>query len=163
MGDKHDILWPTLHEKKLALQSYRTISQDVSAHKNVLKQLQDRLGSMPDEESNSMLNTVIESYDKLSEDVESRINIAEKHVANHEAYQLTFDKAQDWISKIVNETSTLLDDLTIERETAKTNISLIENVLQQKEEGDRIIEDCNQQLNIVLEQTSIPGIYISNV
>lgn len=154
---------PTLHEKKLALQSYRTIAQDVIAHKSVLQQLQERLGSIPDDESNSMLNSVIESYDKLSEDVESRINIAEKHVTNHEAYQQTFDNAQDWINKIVNDTSALLDDLSIERETAKSNISLIENVLQQKEEGDRIIEDCNQQLNIVLEQTSIPGKFLLSV
>lgn len=156
MGNKHDLL-PTLQEKKLALHLYRTISHDVNAHKSILQQLQERLGSMPDDESNSMLNSMVESYDKLSEDVEDRINVAEKHVSNHEAYQQTFEKMRDWINTIVNETSALLDDLAIERETAKSSISLIENVLQQKVEGDRVIEDCNQQLNIVLEQTSIPG------
>ena len=141
----------------MALHSYRTIAQDVNAHKIILQQLQERLGSMSDDESNAMLNNVVGTYDKLSEDVEDRINVAEKHVANHEAYQQTFEKTRDWINTIVNETSAILDDLSVERETAKSSIGLIENVLQQKEEGDRIIEDCNQQLNIVLEQTSIPG------
>lgn len=156
LGNKQELL-ATLQEKKLALHTYRTIAQDVNAHKSILQQLQERWGSLPDDESSSMLNSVIESYDKLSEDVEDRINVAEKHVANHEAYQQTFEKTRDWINTIVNETSALLDDLAIERETAKSSINLIENVLQQKEEGDRIIEDCNQQQNIVLEQTSIQG------
>ncbi|XP_032455805.1 nesprin-1 isoform X11 [Nasonia vitripennis] len=156
LGNKQELL-PTLQEKKLALHTYRTIAQDVNAHKSILQQLQERWGSLPDDESSSMLNSVIESYDKLSENVEDRINVAEKHVANHEAYQQTFEKTRDWINTIVNETSALLDDLAIERETAKSSINLIENVLQQKEEGDRVIEDCNQQMNIVLEQTSIPG------
>jgi cell division FtsZ-interacting protein ZapD len=141
----------------LALHSYRTIAQDVNAHKHILQQLHDRLGSIPDDESNTMLNNMIESYDNLSKNIQGRINIAEKHVANHEAYQQTFEKMRDWIHSIVNETSALLDDLAIERETAKSSISLIENGLKQKDKGDQIIEECNQQLNIILEQTSISG------
>lgn len=156
LGNKQDLL-PTLQEKKLALHSYRTIAQDVRAHKIILEQLHEKLGSDSDDESSNMLAAVIESYDKLSEDVDDRINVTEKHVANHEAYQQTFEKTRDWINTIVNETSILIDDLAIERETAKSSVNLVESVLQQKEEGDRIIDDCNQQLNIVLEQTSIPG------
>ncbi|KAL7297367.1 hypothetical protein TKK_0009753 [Trichogramma kaykai] len=156
LGSKQELL-PTLQEKKVALLGYKTVAQDVKAHKSILMQLQERFQSMPDDESNSMINDMIESYDKLSEEVEDRVNVATKYVANHEAYQQTFDSMRDWISTIVNETSAYLDDTTVERETAKSSINFIENILQQREEGDRLIEDCNLQLNIILEQTSLQG------
>lgn len=150
-------LHPTLQEKKLALHSYRAISQDVALHKNILQQLQERLGNVSDDESNDMLSSIIETYDKLSDDVEGKVNVAEKHVSNHEAYLQTFEKMRDWINAIVNEAAPVIDDLSIERDAAKAKINLIDNILKQKEEGDHLIEDCNQQLNIILEQTSIAG------
>lgn len=149
------MLLPTLQEKKSALYFYRTIAQDVGAHRGILQQLQERLGTMPDDESVVMLNNIIEGYDKLSEDVEDRISIAETHVSNHEAYLQTFEKMRDWISAIVNDTTT--EDFATERDVAKSKVALVKNVLEQREEGDRTIDDCNQQLNLVLEQTSIPG------
>ncbi|XP_012271233.1 nesprin-1 isoform X8 [Orussus abietinus] len=156
LGDKQDLL-PTLQEKKLALRSYRAIAQDVGVHRNVLRQLQDRLGTVPDDEATEMLTSVIEAYDKLSQDVEGRISVAEKHVANHEAYLQTLEKTRDWIGTIANEAAPVIEDLAFDRETIKSKVGLIENILQQKEEAERILEDCNGQLNIILEQTSLPG------
>ena len=150
-------LHPTLQEKKLALHSYRAIAQDVGVHKNILQQLQERLGNLSDDESSDMLSNVIDTYDKLSHDVEGKVNVAEKHVANHEAYLQTFEKMRDWINAIVNEASPVIDDLSIERDAAKAKINFLDNILQQKVDGDRLLEDCNQQLNIILEQTSIAG------
>jgi len=156
LGDKQDLL-PTLQEKKLALHLYKAIAQDVGVHRNILQQLQDRLGATPDDEAAEMLNSVIEAHEKLSEDVEDRINVAEKHVTNHEAYLQTFEKTRDWINTIINEAASVNEDLSMDRDMAKSKIALIENVLQQKTEGDKILADCNQQLNIILEQTSIAG------
>lgn len=156
LGDKQDLL-PTLQEKKLALHVYKAIAQDVGVHRNILQQLQERLGMTPDDEASEMLNSVVEAHERLSEDVEDRINTAEKHVSNHEAYLQTFEKMRDWINTVVNEAASISEDLSTDRETAKSKIALIENVLQQKPEGDRILADCNQQLNIILEQTSIAG------
>lgn len=156
LSEMHD-LQPTLQEKKLALHSYRAIAQDVGVHKNILQQLEERLGNAPDDESSDMLSNIIEAYDKLAESVEGKVNVAEKHVANHEAYLQTFDKMRDWINIIVSEATPMLDDLSTERDAAKAKINLVENTLQQKDEGDRLIDDCNQQLNIILEQTSIAG------
>lgn len=156
LGEKQDLL-PTLQEKKLALHLYRTVAQDVTVHKNILQQLQDRLSTAPDDDASEMLGNVIEAYKKLSNEVEGRINIAEKHVSNHEAYLQTFEKTRDWINTVINEGTPIVEDFSVERETAQSKITTIENLLQQKAEGDRILADCNQQLNIVLEQTSMPG------
>lgn len=157
LGDKQDLL-PTLQEKKLALHLYKAIAQDVGVHRNILQQLQDRLGATPDDEAVEMLKSVIEAHEKLSEDVEDRISVAERHVANHEAYLQTFEKARDWINTMVNEAASISEDLAIDRDTGRSKIALIENVLlQQRAEGDKILADCNQQLNIILEQTAIAG------
>lgn len=156
LGDKQDLL-PSLQEKKFALHLYKAIAQDVGVHRNILEQLQDRLGAAPDEEASEMLDSVIEAHEKLSEDVDDRIGIMEKHVANHEAYLQTFEKMRDWINTVINDAASIGEDLSIDRDTAKSKVALIENVLQQKPEADRIIADCNQQLNIILEQTSMAG------
>lgn len=156
LGDKQDLL-PSLQEKKLALHLYKAIAQDVGVHRNILEQLQDKLGTSPDDEASEMLNSVIEAHEKLSEDVDDRIGVMEKYVANHEAYLQTFEKMRDWINTVINEAAPISEDLSIDRDAAKSKIALIKNVLQQKPEGDRIITDCNQQLNIILEQTSIAG------
>ncbi|KAF3420921.1 hypothetical protein E2986_09204 [Frieseomelitta varia] len=156
LGEKQELL-PTLQEKKLTLHLYRAVAQDVSVHKNILQQLQDRLSTTPDDDASEMLANVIEAYEKLSNEVEGRINIAEKHVSNHEAYLQTFEKTRDWINTVINEGTPIIEDFSVERDTAQTKITAIENLLQQRAEGDRTLADCNEQLNIVLEQTSLQG------
>ena len=156
LGERQELL-PTLQEKKLTLHLYRAVAQDVSVHKNILQQLQDRLSTAPDDDASEMLANVIEAYEKLSNEVEGRINIAEKHVSNHEAYLQTFEKTRDWINTVINEGTPIIEDFSVERDTAQAKITAIENLLQQRAEGDRTLADCNEQLNIVLEQTSLQG------
>ncbi|XP_012253400.2 muscle-specific protein 300 kDa isoform X14 [Athalia rosae] len=150
-------LLPNLPEKKLELHFFRTIAQDVTVHRNILQQLQDRLPTMSDDDAAEMLKSVIAAYDELSENVESRISTAEKYVANHECYLQSIEKMRDWINTLVNEAASVTDDLTIDRDTAKARVALIENILQQKPEGDRIMQEVTDQLNVVLEQTTLNG------
>lgn len=150
-------LLPNLQEKKLELHFFRTIAQDVNVHRNILQQLQDRLPTMSDDDAAEMLKTVIDTYDQLSEDVENRISTSEKYVANHESYLQSIEKMRDWINTLVNEAASVTDDLTIDRDNAKAKVALIENILQQKPEGDRIMQEVTAQLNVVLEQTSLEG------
>ncbi|XP_046474495.1 muscle-specific protein 300 kDa isoform X6 [Neodiprion pinetum] len=150
-------LLPNLQEKKLELHFFRTIAQDVNVHRNILQQLQDRLPTMSDDDAAEMLKNVIDAYDQLSENVENKISTSEKYVANHESYLQSIEKMRDWINTLVNEASPVTDDLTIDRDTAKAKIALIENILQQKPEGDRIMKEVTDQLNVVLEQTSLQG------
>ncbi|XP_034936487.1 nesprin-1 isoform X11 [Chelonus insularis] len=156
LGDKQDLL-ATLQEKKLALHSYKTIAQDLKAHKSILQQLQERSSDVTDDEANEMLTNMIEGYNKLSDDVDDKIGIFEKYVSNHEAYIQTLDKTRDWLNAIINEAAPLLEDLAVDRDSAKSKITQIEKILQQKADGDQILNDCNQQLNIILEQTSKVG------
>lgn len=156
LGDRQELL-PTLQEKKLMLNFYKTIAQDIGVHRDIMQQLEGRLGASPDDETSEMIGNVIDSYENLSETVKDRISVAEKHVANHEAYLQTFEKTHDWINTIINEATPIIEDFAVERENTESKIAAVTNILQQKAEGDQVLEDCNQQLNIVLEQTALSG------
>lgn len=152
-------LLPTLQQKKLALHSLKALAQDVSAHTNILDQLQNRITDVTDDEASDLLKNVIEGYNKLSTNIEDRIGVIEKHVTNHEAYCQTFDRARDWLDAIIKQVAPLVEDLGLERvDTAKYKITQLEDLFERtKNEGTRIFDDCNQQLNIILEQTCITG------
>ncbi|KAG7206621.1 hypothetical protein KM043_000301 [Ampulex compressa] len=156
VGDGQELL-PSLQEKKLALQLFRTIGQDVAVHENILRRLREKLGGAPDDEASEMLEGLVEGYERLAADLEERIGVTERHVANHEAYLQSLEGARDWTNALLAEAAPILEEFSAERDTARSRIGLIENVLRQREEAERGLEDCNRQLNMVLEQTSLPG------
>lgn len=154
LGDKME-LNATLPEKKATLHHYRSIAQEVNIHKNILKQLQDKVENLSDSEADTKLKGSLENYNKLAEEVTKRIALAEKYVLNHEAYIQALEKCRDWLSTLTTEATMLLDDSA--SDDADSKLAMVENLLQQKDEGDKIINSCKSQMQTVLEQTSITG------
>ncbi|XP_068085330.1 muscle-specific protein 300 kDa [Anabrus simplex] len=147
----------TLKEKKMALHGYRTIAQDVNTHRNIMKQLQDKIGTLSDSEATAKFNAVLGSYEKLSKDVDQRIVVAEKHVSDHEAYLQALEKSRDWLSTLNAEAAIVVDDTSMEKEGADVKLAVIEGLLQQKDEGDKLLQNCHTLLQVVLEGTDISG------
>lgn len=154
LGQKME-LNATLPEKKATLHNYRSIAQEVNIHKNILKQLKDKVENLSDSEADSKLNESLENYNKLSDEVTKRIALAEKYVLNHEAYIQALEKSRDWLSALTAEAMLLLDESSTDDADAK--LAIVENLLQQKPEGDKIINSCKAQMQTVLEQTAITG------
>lgn len=154
LGDKIE-LNATLPEKKATLHNYRTMAQEVNIHRNILSQLKEKLEHLSDSEADSKLNESLENYNKLSEEVSKRIVLAEKYVVNHEAYIQALEKSRDWLNALTAEATLLSDDTSTE--DADTKLAMVENLLQQKQEGDKIIQSCKSQMETVLEQTAITG------
>ena len=145
----------TLAEKKQTLHNYKTLAQDVNLHKNILKQLQDKIGQLADADAESKLDENLANYNKLAQEVNSRIELVEDFVANHEAYNQAIEKCHDWLSALTSEAALLVDESSTEPPEAK--LAMVENLLAQKVEGDKIINSCKQQLDIVLTQTAPSG------
>lgn len=145
----------TLLDKKQTLHNYKTLSQDVNLHKNILKQLQDKIGNLSDAEAESKLNENLNSYNKLAQEVNGRIELCEEYVANHEAYNQAIEKCHDWLSALTAEAALLVDESSSESPEAK--LTIVENLLSQKEEGDKIIASCKEQLELVVTQTAPSG------
>ncbi|CAG2061276.1 unnamed protein product, partial [Timema podura] len=156
LGSKIE-LKPTLKKKKMAMHGYRALSQDVNTHKNIMRQLQDKIGALSDSEATAKFDEILSSYGKLSTNVEERISVSEKHVSDHEAYLQALEKVRDWLSALNVEAAVVTDEASLEKDGADTKLALIETFLQHKEEGDKRLEECNKLLQIVLTQTDISG------
>lgn len=145
----------TLAEKKQTLQNYKSLAQDVNLHKNILSQLKQKIEELGDSEAASNLNENVKNYNKLAQDVSSRVNTADKYVSDHETYIQAIEKCRDWLTALTAEAALLVDEMSSETADAKLNI--VENLLGQKVEGDKILENCKKQLQVVLGQTAQRG------
>lgn len=145
----------TLLDKKQTLHNYKILSQDVNLHKTILKQLQEKIGNLSDADAENKLEENLQKYNKLANDVEKRIEVAEEFVSNHEVYNQAIEKCRDWLSALTTEAALIVDETSTE--SPETKLAIVENLLSQKEEGDKIINSCKQQLETVLKQTAAAG------
>ncbi|CAD6999864.1 unnamed protein product [Ceratitis capitata] len=152
-----DELYPTLAAKKNALQNYKTQLQEITLHKNALKQLHDKAVTLCDDESERKTEESIEEYNGLSKKIADRINVVGNQVVKHEAYDQVLEKAQDWLNTIKSEAIDILNETTFEKEGAEEKLTVVENLLQHKPEGDSIFDTCQQLLQTVLTQTHSNG------
>lgn len=150
-------LYPTLATKKAALQNYKTQLQEITLHKNALKQLHDKAVALCDDESERKTDESIQEYNTLSKQITDRINTVGNHVVKHEAYDQVLEKAQDWLNTIKSEAIDILNETTFEKEGAEEKLIVVENLLQHKPEGDSIFDTCHKLLETVLTQTHPSG------
>lgn len=145
----------TLPEKKQTLHGYKALAQDVNLHKNILSQLKQKIEELSDSEASSYLNECVQNYNKVAQDVSNRVIVSEKIVVDHESYIQAIEKCRDWLSALTSEAALLVDETS--SETADAKLTIVENLLEQKTEGDKIIENCKKQLEVVLQQTAEKG------
>lgn len=150
-------LYPTLAEKKAALQKFKSQLQDNNLHKSALKQLQSKASSLSDEEAEQRVAQSIHEYDTLSKNLNERIAILENQVANHEAYDQILEKSHDWLTALKAEATDILNEGTFEKDGAEEKLIVVENMIMQRPEGEKIFAACHKQLQTVLQQTHPKG------
>lgn len=150
-------LYPTLTEKKSALQKFKSQLQDNNLHRSALKQLQDKATTLSDEEAEQRVANSIKEYDVLSKHLNERIATIENQVVNHETYDQILEKSQDWLTALKAEAIDILNEATFEKEGAEEKLIVVENMIMQKPEGEKIFAACQRQLQTVLQQTHAKG------
>lgn len=154
LGDKME-LDSNLNEKKQTLHTYKSLAHDVDLHKNILAQLQDKIGNLDDADAESKLNQSLKDYQDLSQEVNKRVNLAEKYVNHHEAYNASIEKFHDWLRALTAEAAILVDETSSSE--ADEKLVVVENLLSQKPDGDKMISECKNNLEIVLKETAPDG------
>ena len=144
-----------LTKKKHTLHEYSVLAQDVNLHKNILEHLKLKTEQLSDTDADAKLDEIYDRYNALSKKLNERVSLAEEYVSNHEVYVQVLDKCRDWLTALSGEASILVDEISLQ--TSDTKITVVDNLLAQKEEGDRIIASCKRQLDAVLEQTAEVG------
>ncbi|KAL5279677.1 hypothetical protein ACFFRR_003964 [Megaselia abdita] len=150
-------LYPTLAAKKSAVHNYKTQLQEVNLRKNALKQLQDKAVNLCDDNSERKAEESIQQYEDLFKNISERIATVGNHVVNHEAYDQILEKATDWLNTIKSEAIDILNETTFEKDGAEEKLMIVENLLQQKPEGNKVFDTCKKQLQTVLTQTHPQG------
>ncbi|ERL91661.1 hypothetical protein D910_08989, partial [Dendroctonus ponderosae] len=145
----------TLSEKKQTLYNYKVISQDINLHKSVLEQLREKLVNISDSDADTQLKNNLKAVNALLADVTKRVELSEDYVSNHEAFNQTIEKCHDWLSALTAEAALLVDESS--SEPTESKLTIVENLLAQKDEGDKIIGSCKVQLKSVLVQTAAEG------
>lgn len=145
----------TLSEKKQTLHNYKMIGQDVNLHKSILQQLQEKLQNISDADAENKLKDSVKRVNQLAADVSKRVELWEDYVTTHEAFNQAIEKCHDWLSALTAEAALLVDESS--SEPTESKLTIVENLLAQKDEGDKIIESCKVQLENVLVQTSPEG------
>lgn len=153
---KQDDLCATLPEKKQMLQTLKILAQDIIFHKQVLKQLHDKNVELADPEISEKLNTSMTEYNSSENDIKQRTQKVEQYIADHENYNVMLENLRDWLSNIIAEAK-IITEQAPEKESVKSNMLLLKNILERKSDGDALFEKCQKQLNIVIKGTSAPG------
>lgn len=156
VGNKFD-LKASLKDKKISMNIYRSVSQDVATHKNIINQLQEKITNLSDSDASAKFEEILRSYENLSKNVEQFTMVSEKHVVDHEMYLQVLEKSHDWLTSLAAEATGVVDEIVLEKDGADVKLAIIDDILHQKDEGDQLINNCHNQLQIVLEQTDISG------
>ncbi|XP_060527804.1 muscle-specific protein 300 kDa isoform X12 [Cylas formicarius] len=145
----------SLPDKKQTLYSYKVLGQDIALHKGLLQQLQEKIGTFSDADAEFKLKDSFQETTKFSEEASKRIKQWEDYVENHEAYNQAIEKCHDWLSALTAEAASLIDESS--EESPEGKLTIVDNLLAQKDEGDQIISSCKQQLESVVIQTAPEG------
>lgn len=148
----------TLPEKKATLHNLKTQLQDVQVHQLMLTQLEEKIQTLSDADELDILQKSLQECNTLANTLESHSNEAEKRVNNHESYQKNLEKNRDWLNALIVEASVVTEDIgQVEKEGADAKIALIQNLLQQKDEGEKNLAGLKSQLDIVITETNKKG------
>ncbi|XP_031632357.1 nesprin-1 isoform X5 [Contarinia nasturtii] len=151
-------LYPSLIEKKQALQILRSQLQDNILHKNALKQLQDKAQSMADIEAIEKVGETMKEYDNLHQHLSCRVADCERSVTNHESYDQITERAQEFLKKLGDQTAEIFrNDCPFEKDITEQNLEVLSSVIGERNQGNKIILACKNQLEKVLLETHPSG------
>lgn len=151
-------LYPSLIEKKEALQKLRSQLQDNILHKNALKQLHDKAQSMADIEAIEKVGDAIKEYDNLHQNLSRRVANCERTVSNHESYDQITERAHDFLKRLNDQTVEIFNnDSPFEKDTTEQHLEILNNVIGERNQGNKIISACKNQLEKVLVETHPSG------
>lgn len=149
-------LYSTLPEKKAALHATKTLLQDVSLHKGLLQQLENKATSISDKDSLQRIKSTAKEYQNLLQTIEARISTCDDHINNHELFDSIIESFHDEILGLKNSWNEAISE-SLEHKNIAENIKFTQSILNKKKPIDDKLDQCYQQLNAVMNQTHEKG------
>ncbi|CAH1803094.1 unnamed protein product, partial [Owenia fusiformis] len=150
----------TLEEKKMQLQAYKSLQQDISAHKRALDTTSDKVQSIlqtsPDPIVTERLEASKRNYDEILASCQGSVGRCNKIVAAHEQYTDLYNNCQDWF-KAMKERVVLCDDITGDKLAIQSRLDRVQDLENVKTEGDAKIENICKSADDVIVDTASRG------
>ncbi|XP_054713817.1 LOW QUALITY PROTEIN: muscle-specific protein 300 kDa-like [Uloborus diversus] len=145
----------TLSEKKAQLQSYKAMSQGISAHQAVISKLKEKAKSLPESAPKHDVEGFQKQYDELIATIKERVSVCDNHVVEHEKYRIKLEQFQDWLRSLKAAVDTNIEHG--DTEGLKMKLIALSTVLASLEEGSEKLEELQLMLNEVLLHTDPKG------
>lgn len=149
-------LFATLPEKKSALHENKTLLQDVTMHKGLLTQLENKASSFSDKSAIQRIKATTKDFENMLQTIESRIAACDDHIANHELYDSTIENFRDELILLKNSCDEAISD-SVEPKIIEDNIKFTQSLLNKRKPIDAKLDQCYHQLNAVMNQTHENG------
>ncbi|XP_050705317.1 muscle-specific protein 300 kDa-like [Eriocheir sinensis] len=149
-------LKPTLSDKKAQLQQYKAISQDINSHESMIHGLKEKIEFLTDDETSQTVDDMIEQYQEIVSETQRRIGLYEEYIQQQETFLHNLEKFRDWLTAQKAELS-MCSDVSPDSSDAQMKMSIFESLEANKEEGQNLIDLCEESLKLTLKSTDPSG------
>ncbi|KAH9507324.1 hypothetical protein Btru_056910, partial [Bulinus truncatus] len=150
----------TLQEKRILLQTQRSLLQDIVSHKrlvdSVIEKAQGVIKTTANSEVSDFITSVSSRYEKLNSDVKTLIQRSEQHVSVHQQYQDSMQAAVDWLASVKDRQS-LCADTSGDKHTIQNKLDRLVELINCMPEGASKMKECDNFAQATMDTTSLKG------
>ena len=147
-----------LSEKKSIQQTIKSNNQEIISHGSVIVSLKklDAVGGVAGKEK---LNALCQEYEAIAKDTKAKLDQAQKNLTEHEKYANAVEKTKDLLNS-VNLELAILTEVQLDSDDMEKRILAVDAILNKRDEGTELIEQCQTALINVKESTTAEGFEI---
>ncbi|XP_041353316.1 nesprin-1-like isoform X4 [Gigantopelta aegis] len=150
----------TLQEKRLQLQTHRSLLQDIHSHQrlidSVVEKAQGVLQTTANADVASFITSVNSRYEKLTMDAKALISKSEQHVLFHQQYQDALHAAVDWMTQMKDK-QTMCADTSGDRQTIQNKLDRLHELNTSLPDGMSKIKECEENAEATMNTTALKG------
>lgn len=138
-------------DKRNNCNNLKTLKQDLIAYKDVIDQLKEKVTQLNEPDADSKLQEILKKYERISTDANKRLKLNESHLKNHELYLENVEIFKNYHKVLLDEYSVAIDN------HSETNTAVFKNIINNKAEGESLVEKCKNIGGTVLKETDASG------
>ncbi|GFO48198.1 nesprin-1, partial [Plakobranchus ocellatus] len=150
----------TLQEKRVQLQTHRSLLQDIMSHQrmvdSVISKAQGVLQTTSNPDVSEFITSVSSRYEKLNTDAKNLIAKSEQNVSVHQQYQDSMQAAVDWMTSMKDKQS-LCADTTGDRHTIQNKLDRLHELITCLPEGANKLKQVDNQAQMTMDTTGLKG------
>ena len=150
-----ELIGGNLSEKKSIHQMIKSINQEIISHGSVIVSLK-KLETVGGDDSQKKLTSVCQEYEKLATDTKTKLDKAQKNLAEHEKFSNAVEKTKDLMNS-VNLELIILTDVQVDSDDMEKRLDAVEAILNKRKEGQELINQCHDALKNVEQSTTSEG------